>query len=451
MKVQSTLVFSGLLSLAGALPAVKRDSAINEPAVAAPNGVIETLSNSAAASLPTGVDNSNSNSNSNCMSGNCNSNSNSCMSGDCGMNSDTSMAMETSTMMMDTTTAMNNYYTTSVNNYYTTSTAMAESSMMTEMATNTYAPPPMQTYGSGYMPSSYDSCVQQCVASYGAPPSMVTATASMPYSNGMGSGATHTVIVAPTQGVLRYVPFAVNASVGDTVRFMWNAGPHTVTKSSALNLCNATSDSPFKSGMQNKSFVFDQVVNDTNPTFYYCGVTGHCEKGMFGIINPPNGDVASSTSVGSMMPMMAQNNSDFASQWSYTMMNTNNSTQASNWGSTMDVGAMTNDPVAQMALLQNVMFTRLAMASNDKFVTPDGGFNPDLSQGMAVPMDPLKLSAANGTSTSPSGSDNVANSPNGSSTTSSAPATSSTSGARRSVATSASAIFAAIAIAALVL
>ena len=86
---------------------------------------------------------------------------------------------------------------------------------------------------------------------------------------------THTVIVAPTQGVLRYIPFAVNASVGDTVRFVWRANNHTVTKSSELQICNKTSDAPFASGEQNKGFTFDQVVNDTNPTFFYCGTPGH--------------------------------------------------------------------------------------------------------------------------------------------------------------------------------
>jgi hypothetical protein len=70
-----------------------------------------------------------------------------------------------------------------------------------------------------------------------------------------GSGATHTVWVAPTQGVLRYVPFALNASVGDTVKFVWGANNHTVTKSSALDLCNKTSSAPFASGEQNKTFV----------------------------------------------------------------------------------------------------------------------------------------------------------------------------------------------------
>ena len=110
------------------------------------------------------------------------------------------------------------------------------------------------------------------------------------------------------QGVLRFVPFATNASVGDTIKFVWGANVHTVTKSSQLELCNKTSDAPFTSGVQNKSFVFTQVVNTTDPTYFYCNVPTHCQKGMFGIINPPNADVAiSNTSVAAMMPAIAAN------------------------------------------------------------------------------------------------------------------------------------------------
>lgn len=32
------------------------------------------------------------------------------------------------------------------------------------------------------------------------------------------------------------------------------------------------------------SVLVTQKVNDTNTTFYYCGVPGHCQKGMFGIL-----------------------------------------------------------------------------------------------------------------------------------------------------------------------
>lgn len=164
------------------------------------------------------------------------------------------------------------------------------------------------------------------MASYGAPMGTYTPpTASSTYGSGdssygsgsstddgsdsgSGSGVTHTVIVAPTQGVLRYVPFATNASVGDTVKFIWGANVHTVTKSSQLELCNKTSDAPFASGSQNQSFVFTQVVNDTNPIFFYCGTPTHCEKGMFGIINPPTAEFPNTpTAVDSMMTTMAAN------------------------------------------------------------------------------------------------------------------------------------------------
>ena len=208
----------------------------------------------------------------------------------------------------------------------------AEASMTT-VAWGSYQTP---TYGSGSSNwgssswssgSNYNDCVSreyqslgerlipcwpitsECLAQYGnapqpwSPPTQTSSDSGSSYGSGSGSGTTHTVIVAPSQGVLRYVPFAVNASVGDTVRFMWNANNHTVTKSSSLELCNNTADSPFTSGLQLKDFVcewwllnyclmqmqidylqVDQIVNDTNPTFFHCTVPNHCQKGMFGIM-----------------------------------------------------------------------------------------------------------------------------------------------------------------------
>lgn len=145
-------------------------------------------------------------------------------------------------------------------------------------------PPPSyspSTYGSGsskWNSGGYDSCVQrkfpsyacfdmanstatECVAQYGTPSSMYMPPSMTSSSGSSGSGMTHTVIVAPTQGVLRYVPFALNASVGDTIKFMWGANNHTVTKSSELTPCNKTSDQPFASGEQNQSFVCKNKPN----------------------------------------------------------------------------------------------------------------------------------------------------------------------------------------------
>lgn len=33
-----------------------------------------------------------------------------------------------------------------------------------------------------------------------------------------------------------------------------------------------------------ESYPVEQVVNDTNPTFFHCTVPGHCQSGMFGIM-----------------------------------------------------------------------------------------------------------------------------------------------------------------------
>lgn len=72
-----------------------------------------------------------------------------------------------------------------------------------------------------------------------------------------GKGAVHTVMVAPMQGVLRYWPFAVNASVGDTIRYVWTTpANHTATLSSALALCNKSGKAEelkWVSGVRNAS------------------------------------------------------------------------------------------------------------------------------------------------------------------------------------------------------
>lgn len=108
----------------------------------------------------------------------------------------------------------------------------------------------------------------ECQAKYKLPPAKYKPTSTQ---NSSATGATHTVIVAPTQGVLRYVPFAVNAAVGDTVKFKWGANNHTVTKGSALLPCNKTLDNPFSSGTQNKDF----ECQWHQPLFYLLSTKSH--------------------------------------------------------------------------------------------------------------------------------------------------------------------------------
>lgn len=244
------------------------------------------------------------------------------------------------------------------------------------------------SYGSGksnWGGSGYDDCVNKCMSTYGAPAAEFKPTATGESSGSSGSGATHTVVVAPTQGVLRYVPFAVNASVGDTIKFMWGANNHTVTKSSSLTPCNKSNDALFISGTQNKDFVFTQVVNDTSPTFFFCGTIGHCQKGMFGIINPPNA-MGAPSSVSGMMQSWASNNSDIAAMAAYSTKQTEGNDKASNWGGSIDVKSLPDWSHTYVA--ENVMYTRNFLAANSEVLKDDGvdlgavGSNP-----MMIPED----------------------------------------------------------------
>jgi len=227
--------------------------------------------------------------------------------------------------------------------------------------TSTRKPP---TYGSGgnnWGSNPYDDCVKQCQASY--------PTLNPSKGPPTKTGKTHVVWVAPTQGVLRYVPFAVNASVGDTVKFIWGANNHTVTKGSQLTPCNKTSDAPFASGVQLKDFVFEQKVNDTNPVFFYCAVPNHCTKGMFGIINPPNA-LAGPSSVGSMMQPMANANPDLAKMRTYVDDATKKSDVASKWGTNFDMAAIPD--WAHESFMENVLYTRSFLAANADALGSDG-------------------------------------------------------------------------------
>lgn len=288
---------------------------------------------------------------------------------------------------------------------YNSGNQYSDNSWQQSSSTITYAPPmytatsssvawesSTASYGSGssnWGNQGYNDCVQQCLASYSGLPPAATYVPTATNTPAYGTGATHTVIVAPTQGVLRYIPFAVNASVGDTIKFMWGANNHTVTKSSELSPCNRTSDALFTSGTQDKGFVFTQVVNDTKPTFFYCATPTHCQKGMFGVINPAS-NLGGPTSVGAMMTALAANSSDIAAYAAYTAQQTVTNPEAGKWGSSIDMSAMPE--WARNDVAENVMFTRLFLNANPELLQTDGSI--DLSGSAETPlMIPQDLSA----------------------------------------------------------
>jgi len=285
----------------------------------------------------------------------------------------------------------------------------------TAQAWTTAAPTPSYGSGSSSWTNSYNGCVQQCVASFGNPssttetPPTSTSVSGSGTSDGSASKVTHTIIVAPTQGVLRYVPFAVNASVGDCLKFYWGADNHTVTKSSELLPCNKTSDRLFTSGTQNKGFEFTQVVNDTETTFFYCGTPGHCPKGMFGIINPPNA-YGSSTSASSMMSPLTANDTTLASYASYATSKTAGNSAAAAWGGSIDMSSLPTWSHPYIA--GNIMFTRSFLGVNKDVLQSNGLIDLANSTSLTFPQDisdtvnsaGSSASSGNGTSSGDDGS-----------------------------------------------
>jgi plastocyanin len=284
----------------------------------------------------------------------------------------------------------------SAGNSYGSGSGMSMSMMAPPQYTSSAAPPAYtsSSYGSGsvsWNSGSYDNCVQQCVAQFGAPSSMylppsMTDNSDNSDAGSVGTGATHTVWVAPTQGVLRYVPFSVDAAIGDTVKFIWGANVHTVTKSSQLDICNKTGEAPFASGIQNKTFVFTQVVNDTNPTFYYCGVPTHCQKGMFGIINPPSAP-GQPGSVGMMLPTVANSTAATQAGWSYMTNITSGQPAAAAWGNNIDMSQMPS--WSQSYVAENVMYSKSFFALNPAAISQNGTVNlsPLAAAGISLPTD----------------------------------------------------------------
>ncbi|KUI55325.1 hypothetical protein VP1G_02676 [Cytospora mali] len=107
------------------------------------------------------------------------------------------------------------------------------------------------------------------------------------------TGVTHSV-VAGRGGALIFDPDNVVAEIGDIVEWHFLPKNHSVAQSSFAQPCvpDAAAAQPFFSGFQpiatgQAPDVFQIVVQDENPIWYYCAQTNgnHCQNGMSGVIN----------------------------------------------------------------------------------------------------------------------------------------------------------------------
>lgn len=144
---------------------------------------------------------------------------------------------------------------------------------------------------------------------------------------------------------------------------------------------------------------------------------------MFGIINPPNAYMQS-TSVGMMMPSLAGQYPSTQAAMSYTSNVTSNSS-ASSWGMNIDMSGMPS--WSQQYTAENVLFTRAFLGMNPETLNSDGSV--DLSSlGSGAVMVPTDVAAS---------LDNSSNSTSSSGSSYGSPASSSASSSASSAAASA--------------
>ncbi|KXJ85888.1 Cupredoxin, partial [Microdochium bolleyi] len=105
----------------------------------------------------------------------------------------------------------------------------------------------------------------------------------------LAAAKTITIQVGPS---LSYSPESTTAAVGDTIDFVFKGRTHDVVQGAFDRPCQAVNQGGFYSGFfQDASSsapkTFRVTVNSTDPIWYYCSATQHCQGGMVGVINPP--------------------------------------------------------------------------------------------------------------------------------------------------------------------
>jgi plastocyanin len=104
------------------------------------------------------------------------------------------------------------------------------------------------------------------------------------------TGVRHTVAVG--RGGLKFDPDNVVAEIGDIVEWHYLPANHSVVQSSFAKPCQPEDENAIFSGFfpvteGQSPEVFQIVVEDKTPIWYYCAQTkgNHCQSGMVGVIN----------------------------------------------------------------------------------------------------------------------------------------------------------------------
>ncbi|KAH9013073.1 Cupredoxin [Lactarius pseudohatsudake] len=166
---------------------------------------------------------------------------------------------------------------------------------------------------------------------------------------------------------LSFSPSSVNASVGDTVSFVFFPKNHTVTQSSFAAPCQPLA-SGIDSGFQpvaagaTTAPSFTLTVNATTPLWFYCRQSTHCESGMVFAINPTADKsfetyqaTAKASSADGTPPSAASSASGSTASSPSTTKTGSSSTSTSSSNSALTTGARAGGLLAALGLAAGIL------------------------------------------------------------------------------------------------
>ena len=118
-----------------------------------------------------------------------------------------------------------------------------------------------------------------------------------PAVSGVPSGTDQIVDVAVGQGGFLFVPDTVNISVGDTVRWTWATGGHSVTSGDPCTpdrqYCSPDDMNCDQGILSGQGTVYEHTFAQAGTFNYFC--FSHCALGMTGIVNVAPGPTPTPT------------------------------------------------------------------------------------------------------------------------------------------------------------
>ncbi|CAG8648506.1 17971_t:CDS:2 [Acaulospora morrowiae] len=133
----------------------------------------------------------------------------------------------------------------------------------------------------------------------------------------ISSQAADMTIMVGKGNTLTFTPQNGTVAKGDVITFMFVGGTHSVLLAdTAATKCNMSAKianpkiaGPTAAGGKNATYT---VTGDIAKIWYYCGVPGHCDKGMWGLLSLATGTPSNSTSTGSTAPSSGAGRVEFS-------------------------------------------------------------------------------------------------------------------------------------------